>query len=165
MSKSSVFLIGMMGAGKTTVGRYLAEELNYQFIDTDTLVEKKEKRSIETIFKDSGEDYFRNIECEIIAQFKNQLVVYASGGGFPIYNGNIDKIKEIGKVVYLNTSIEELLKNRIKDNLDRPMFKNKNSFKSLLKQRESIYLEADFVVTTDSKNPKEVVREIRLLID
>ena len=155
----------MMGSGKSTVGRYLAKELNYHFLDTDQLIEKKENRTIEAIFKDSGESYFRNIERDIINQFENKTCIYSTGGGLPIHNRNIDKLKEIGKVVYLKTSIKELLKNRIKDNLDRPMFKNKNSFKSLLKQRESIYLEADFVVTTDSKNPKEVVREIRLLID
>ena len=62
MSKPSVFLIGMMGAGKSTVGRYLAKALNYQFLDTDQLIEKKENRTIEAIFKESGEiiDIFEN---------------------------------------------------------------------------------------------------------
>ena len=62
MSKSSVFLIGMMGAGKSTVGRHLAKALNYKFFDTDQLIEKQENRTIEAIFKESGESYFRNIE-------------------------------------------------------------------------------------------------------
>ena len=60
-----------MGSGKSTVGRYLAKELNYHFLDTDQLIEKKENRTIEAIFKDSGESYFRNIERNIINQFEN----------------------------------------------------------------------------------------------
>ena len=164
MSKSSVVLIGMMGAGKSTVGSYLAKALNYQFFDTDQLIEKKENRTIESIFKESGESYFRNIERDIINQFENKTCVYSTGGGFPIYNKNIDKLKDIGQVVYLKTSIVELLNNRIKNNFSRPMFQDAISFENLLKQREPIYSEADFVVTTDFKTPEEIASEISLLI-
>ena len=155
----------MMGAGKTTVGRYLAKELNCQFLDSDKLIEKKENRTIQAIFKDSGESYFRILESEIINQFENKPCVYSTGGGLPVYNKNIDKLKDIGQVIYLKTSIEELLNNRIKNNTSRPKFKDSFSFENLLKQREPIYLKADFVVTTDSKSPKEIAREISLLID
>ena len=154
----------MMGAGKSTVGSYLAKALNYQFFDTDQLIEKKENRTIESIFKESGESYFRNIERDIINQFENKTCVYSTGGGFPIYNKNIDKLKDIGQVVYLKTSIVELLNNRIKNNFSRPMFQDAISFENLLKQREPIYSEADFVVTTDFKTPEEIASEINLLI-
>jgi len=154
----------MMGAGKSTVGSYLAKALNYQFFDTDQLIEKKENRTIESIFKESGESYFRNIERDIINQFENKTCVYSTGGGFPIYNKNIDKLKDIGQVVYLKTSIVELLNNRIKNNFSRPMFQDAISFENLLKQREPIYREADFVVTTDFKTPEEIASEISLLI-
>lgn len=154
----------MMGAGKSTVGSYLAKALNYQFFDTDQLIEKKENRTIESIFKESGESYFRNIERDIINQFENKTCVYSTGGGFPIYNKNIDKLKDIGQVVYLKTSIVELLNNRIKNNFSRPMFQDAISFENLLKQREPIYSEADFVVTTDFKTPEEIASEISLLI-
>ena len=164
MSKSSVFLIGMMGAGKSTVGRHLAKALNYKFFDTDQLIEKQENRTIEAIFKESGESYFRNIERNIINQFENKKCVYSTGGGLPIYNKNIHKLKDIGQVIYLKTSIGELLNNRIKNNSSRPMFKDAISFENLLKQREPIYCEADFVVTTDSKTPEEIASEISLLI-
>ena len=164
MSKSSVFLIGMMGAGKSTVGRCLAKTLNYKFLDTDQLIEKKENRTIEAIFKETGESYFRNIERDIINQFDNRKCVYSTGGGFPIFNRNIDKLKDIGQVVYLKTSSIELLNNRIKNNSSRPIFKDAISFENLLKQREPIYLKADFVVTTDSKTPEEIASEISLLI-
>jgi shikimate kinase len=154
----------MMGAGKSTVGSYLAKALNYQFFDTDQLIEKKENRTIESIFKESGESYFRNIERDIINQFENKTCVYSTGGGFPIYNKNIDKLKDVGQVVYLKTSIVELLNNRIKNNFSRPMFQDAISFENLLKQREPIYREADFVVTTDFKTPEEIASEISLLI-
>ena len=155
----------MMGAGKTTVGRCLAKELNCQFLDSDKLIEKKENRTIDAIFKESGESYFRNLEDLIIKQFENKPCVYSTGGGLPIHNRNIDRLKEIGQVIYLKTSIEELLYNRIKNNSSRPNFNDHLSFENLLKQREPIYIEADFVVTTDSKSPKEIAREISLLID
>ena len=155
----------MMGAGKSTVGRHLAKALNYKFFDTDQLIEKQENRTIETIFKESGENYFRNIERYIISQFNNKTCVYSTGGGLPIYNRNIDKLKEIGHVIYLKTSTVELLNNRIKNNSSRPLFKDAISFENLLNQREPIYSRADFVVTTDSKNPEEIASEISLLID
>ena len=155
----------MMGAGKSTVGRYLAKALNYQFLDTDQLIERKENRTIEAIFKESGESYFRNIERDIINQFDNKTCIYSTGGGLPIYNRNIDKLKDIGQVIYLKTSISELLNNRIKNNSTRPKFQDAISFTNLLKQREPIYLEADFVVTTDSKSHEDIASEISLLIE
>ena len=154
----------MMGAGKSTVGRHLAKALNYQFFDTDQLIEKQENRTIEDIFRESGESYFRNIERDIINQFDNKTCVYSTGGGLPIYNNNIEKLKDIGQVIYLKTSSVELLNNRINNNSSRPMFQDAISFENLLKQREPIYCEADFVVTTDSKTPEEIASEISLLI-
>ena len=155
----------MMGAGKSTVGRHLAKALNYQFFDTDQLIEKQENRTIETIFKESGENYFRNIERYIINKFENKTCVYSTGGGFPFYNRNIDKLKEIGQVVYLKTSSSVLLNKRIKNNSSRPIFKDAISFENLLKQREPIYSRADFIVATDSKNPEEIASEISLIIE
>ena len=165
MSKSSVFLIGMMGAGKSTVGRCLAKTLKYKFLDTDQLIEEQEKRTVESIFKENGESYFRDIERDIFNQLDNKKCVYSTGGGFPIFNRNIDKLKDIGQVIYLKTSTGELLNNRIKNNFSRPMFQDANSFKKLLKQRESIYYEADFVVKTDDKTPEKIASEISLLIE
>jgi shikimate kinase len=155
----------MMGAGKSTVGRYLAKALNYQFLDTDKLIEKKENRTIEAIFKESGEGYFRNLESDIINHFENKTCVYSTGGGLPIYNKNIGKLKDIGQVIYLKTSTDELLNNRIKNNSSRPMIQDAISFENLLKRRETTYREADFIITTDSKTPKEIASEIRLLIE
>ena len=155
----------MMGAGKSTVGRNLAKLLNYKFFDTDQLIEKQENRTIEAIFKENEESYFRNIERDIINQFENKKCVYSTGGGLPIYNNNIYKLKDIGQVIYLKTSIGELLNNRINNNLPRPMFQDAISFENLLKQREPIYCEADFVVTTDSKTPEKIASEISLLIE
>ena len=155
----------MMGAGKSTVGRNLAKALNYKFFDTDQLIEKQENRTIEAIFKENEESYFRNIERDIINQFENKKCVYSTGGGLPIYNNNIYKLKDIGQVIYLKTSIGELLNNRINNNLPRPMFQDAISFENLLKQREPIYCEADFVVTTDSKTPEKIASEISLLIE
>ena len=114
VNKSSIILIGMMGSGKTTVGKILADEINFKFIDSDDLIEKQEDKSITDIFLSKGEDYFRELEKNLISKFNHKHFVLATGGGLPVFNDNFDKLINIGTIVYLKTSFKELTNNRIR---------------------------------------------------
>ena len=93
----------MMGSGKTTVGKILADEINFKFVDSDDLIEKQEDKSITDIFLSKGEDYFRELEKNLILKFKHKSFVFATGGGLPVFNDNFDKLINIGTIVYLKT--------------------------------------------------------------
>src|SRR5215216_4123806 len=107
----NVFLVGFMGSGKSTLGRLLAKQLHFTFIETDVLIEESEKLTINEIFKTKGEEYFRNKETEILHHLK--LVdncVIATGGGMPCFNNNMELINKSGTSVWLDVSEKELEK-------------------------------------------------------
>lgn len=124
-----IFLIGFMGAGKTTVGRLLAGLLGYQFVDLDAMIEQSENCSITQIFKLKGEEYFRKVEAEALRQtlqFTN--IIVATGGGTPCYWGNMQVMNLYGITVLLHVPPHVLAKRLRKTMLHRPLiagFENK----------------------------------------
>ena len=114
-----------MASGKTTAGKKLASILGWTFADLDEIIEKREGRSIDNIFSDSGEEYFRRLETEALHYLDNPVkTVIATGGGAPCFSGNIGFMKNRGIVIYLKTGVEEIIK-RLEGQQDtRPLVKN-----------------------------------------
>ena len=147
----NLFLTGFMGCGKTTVGVSLADKLEYDFIDTDNIIEQEQKMKIPEIFEVHGETHFRQLEAEKIMELsQNQYAVIATGGGALIEEFNIENARKGGVLIYLQLPFELCYK-RIK-NSTRPLAANKSyeEIKALYYKRAPIYLaNADIVINAD----------------
>jgi shikimate kinase len=135
----NVILTGFMGAGKSTIGRKLARRIGSYFLDTDHLIEGFEGRSIPEIFREEGEERFRELERECFRWLKRyvQRSVVSVGGGFPIY---IPEIREAGLVIYLETPLEEILARLSREErARRPLFQDLDRVRELYRLREPIY--------------------------
>ena len=161
MNSESIVLIGFMGSGKTTLGRWIAREHGYTFLDTDDMIELKQQRSINDIFASEGEEYFRNLETEMIKSLadRDDKVVISVGGGLPVRKVNRKLMRRAGKVVYLRTSVDELEK-RLKGDTKRPLLAGGNvreKIIALMDKREALYLDAaDVVVDTTGRRFEQI---------
>lgn len=160
----NVFLIGPMGAGKSTIGRHLAEHLNKQFQDTDQEIEKRTGASIPLIFEIEGEAGFRSRESSIIDDLTSKSnLVLATGGGVILSEDNRQTLHSRGVVVYLHAPLETLLQRTRRDR-HRPLLQTadrRRTLEDILKAREPIYRQtADIVVETAHRSPVSVAREI-----
>ncbi len=169
MSKSNIFLVGPMGAGKSTIGRVLAFELNRQFRDTDRVIEDRTGADIPWIFDMEGEAGFRDRETAVLADLSTELdLVIATGGGIVLRPENRQMMKESGYVCYLTASTEQLVERTARDK-KRPLLQVENPRQKiidLLEMRDPIYREsADFIINTDKRSPKMVAQEIVRLIE
>jgi len=169
MSKyGNVILVGPMGAGKSTIGRQLAQLLNYEFVDSDHEIEARTGADIPWIFDVEGEEGFRRREEGVIDELTlRDGIVLATGGGAVTREPNRKVIAARGTVIYLKTSIEQQLTRTAKDR-KRPLLQHSEPRKvltELLKVREPLYLEvADHVVDTDASNIRDVATQIVELI-
>ena len=163
MSHRSVVLIGMMGAGKSAVGEGLADQLGYDFIDTDDLIVKEAGKSIAKIFAEDGEPAFRAIEEKVIDRLRGtRSKVIAVGGGAPLSLANRQAFGTIGTSVYLKASAQELYQ-RIKNDRGRPLMQVENprsQMAKLLREREDIYEKADITIDTEVLSVDEVVEKL-----
>ena len=160
-----VILIGFMGSGKSTVGFRLSYKLKKCLIDTDNLIEEREKMSISEMFAAKGESYFRQKETECLNSLFHELGsrVISLGGGTPIREKNREIIKKLGKVIYLQASPDTIYQ-RVKHDTSRPLLQcedPKGRIEALLAERNPIYESvADIIIHVDGKEMKDVVQEI-----
>ncbi len=163
MKSSTIFLTGFMTSGKSTLGPILANVLGYSFIDLDDEIVDDEECSIDEIFAKKGEGYFREIESKKLRELgRINKCILSLGGGAVINNSNVEFIKKQGLLIYLKSS-PDVIYNRIKNKLDRPLFKDLVEKKSpredfikrisgMLKSREKYYKQAHVTVNTDDHN-------------
>jgi shikimate kinase len=159
---SNIILTGFMGSGKSTVGRVLAKELNTYFLDTDTLIESFENKTIPEIFQNEGEEAFREKERYCFNWIKNNVknTVISVGGGFPVF---IPEIKEAGVVIYLKIGFDDILKRMNEEELKkRPLFQDVKKARELFERRAKIYEKlADFTVKNeDLQKTVETIKRI-----
>ena len=164
---SNLYLIGFMGTGKTTVGKYVAELLEMNFVDMDEMVVESEGCSINEIFKNKGEPYFREIESKILESISgSESLVVSTGGGCIESEFNRNLMKESGDVVFIDTPWDEILE-RLVLSSDRPLASADDGWQqthNLYKKRLPLYLSADFVINAAGRGPEDIAREITSLV-
>lgn len=160
----NIFLIGFMGVGKSTVSDYLSKILASPQVEMDQVIVKKEQMSINKIFEEYGEEYFRNCETNLLIELQkrnNQIV--SCGGGVAMREINVQEMKKNGRVVLLTASPETILE-RVKDSDERPLLrgrKNTEYISELMEIRRPKYsAAADVIVDTDNKSVEEIAEEI-----
>jgi shikimate kinase len=158
--ETPIFLVGFMGAGKTTVGRTLARMMSRDFIDLDELIEARAKKSVREIFAEFGEAHFRQLERQAIKACGDlQNTIVALGGGAYIAEENRKILREIGKTIWLNCPLEICLARIVGDG-SRPLAKSEKEMGELLEKRLPAYAEADFTVQTEAKTAERLAAEI-----
>lgn len=167
--EKNIVIVGFMGTGKTEVGNLLAKKLSLNFVDTDKLIEEREKDRIVRIFQVKGERYFRKVEEEVIEEVsKMKKCVIATGGGAIVSEKNYENLKKNGIIICLTATPEEIYKRTIPKK-DRPLLmKSKNvieTIKELLEMRKPYYSKADYTIDTTNKKIEEVVEEIIKILE
>ncbi|MBB1125661.1 shikimate kinase AroK [Thiospirillum jenense] len=166
----NIFLIGPMGAGKSTVGRQLADALGYDFLDSDQEIQRRTGVDIPTIFEFEGEAGFRHRERQVIDELTQQeSVVLATGGGAILTPENRQHLSARGFVIYLHCSPEQQHARTARDR-NRPLLHDGSDpltkLRDLMAEREPIYRQiADLVVSTERRGTASVVKEIRRRLD
>ncbi|MFC3680541.1 shikimate kinase AroK [Bacterioplanoides pacificum] len=165
MKFHSIFLVGPMGAGKSTIGRLLSAELHSEFFDSDKVIEERCGANIPWIFDMEGEAGFREREEQVIDELTQMTdIVLATGGGAVLRDANRKHLSSRGTVVYLCTSVEQQLARTAKDR-NRPLLQQDNPeqiLRELFLQRDPLYRSiADIIIETDQRNPKWVVQELK----
>ena len=161
--KKNLVLTGMMGVGKSTIGKSLAKKLSFEFLDIDSLIEKDQSRSISSIFKNKSEEYFRKIEKEItLRQLKKTKTVISLGGGAFLNKFIRRNVKNSSVSFWIDVSPIILIK-RLKKTKKRPLLLNKNlevEVNKIYSQRMKIYNKADFRVNCNFLNKDEIINKI-----
>jgi shikimate kinase len=163
-----VVLIGFMAVGKTAVGRRLARRLGRPFVDTDHLIEERAGSSIANIFDEHGEEYFRNLEREVIAALSpDEASVISTGGGTFVDDANRKRLAELGVTVCLVTDLDTIVE-RVQRNDKRPLAQGSEGRKRLerlLKERMPAYRKADILVETDALSIEQSTQRVLTMIE
>lgn len=157
-SKQNIVLIGMPGAGKSTIGKLLAKEVGKTFVDTDEEIVKLLNKKIPDIFSELGESGFRKIECEVIEKLSClQNAVIATGGGAVLNKRNMDLLKENGRIYFIDRNIEDIVTTS-----DRPLSSNKADLEKRYRERYSLYCERcdkHILICNDAKENMMQIKE------
>ncbi|GAB5539764.1 MAG: shikimate kinase [Salibacteraceae bacterium] len=164
-----IFILGMMGVGKTTIAKRLANHLGWTFYDTDQMIEEMENMSVSEIFASKGEHFFRAKEVMVLANLKSlDRVVVSLGGGFPCHSNNMDALLKLGWCVYL-TGTPAFIASRLKGSNLRPLLANANSkddiesrLNDLLLDRSPIYEKADITVGALNISLDDLIKRINI---
>lgn len=169
--QSIIFLTGFMGSGKSTVGPILANTIGYRFIDLDALIEQKEGKRISDIFAAEGEPRFRELERQTLREILTERTTIVSLGGGTVTNDeSLELVKQHGVLVYLRSDTEHIFQ-RLRTKSDRPMLRDDNGnlldgdglrkkISTLLDARETFYLQADIIISTDDKKIGYTIDEL-----
>ena len=165
-----VILIGLMGAGKSTLGAMLAAELSVPFADSDAWIEREAGMSVGEIFDSKGADFFRQLEARFVAAIPDMPIgVVATGGGLPCHNNQIEMLRTLGRCIYLCGSAE-LLAARIRRQahrrplLDAASDKLTSALASLIRQRETCYARAHCRLALRDESPEKTLHRIKKML-
>lgn len=164
--KKHIFLIGMPGSGKSTIGRLLSHSLNMPFIDSDYFIESATGKSVDQIFADSGEHFFRNLELIFLKNLPEGSHIIATGGGMPVDDDRFRLMETSGLIVYLKCDVKTLAYRLIKDQKNiRPMFKNLGTSQvcqklELLLEKRLHYYEKAEMILDGQQSKKSVVKNL-----
>ncbi|WP_413683239.1 shikimate kinase [Prochlorococcus sp. MIT 1011] len=155
----NLFLIGMMGSGKSQTGPVLAKMINYAFVDTDDVIEKASKQSISSIFEKDGEKVFRDVEKKVLKEIsQHHSLVIATGGGLVTLPENWGILHQ-GIVIWLDLDLKRSIKRLESDKKKRPLLIGDDlagNFSQILENRKPIYLESDLRIEIEDQSPYEV---------
>lgn len=158
-------LIGFMGTGKTSVGKLVAEQLHFDFLDTDEMIHQRTGRTIADIFAKDGEPAFRAMEHQVVTEIcQRKKTVISTGGGLPTNPKNLELLKSRALVVCLWSSPEKIWE-RVRHQSHRPLLHDpspQQKIKDLLAARESFYKQADVLINTDTRSLREVAVQVAL---
>ena len=163
----NIYLIGMMGSGKSTIAKLLAQELNYRFFDTDILITKVAQTTINEIFASKGEEYFRDLEAKVLQEISSNVrSIIATGGGIVIKPENWGYLR-YGITIWLDVNVDTLTQ-RLANDDTRPLLKEQDlklKLSSILEQRLCLYQEADLTIKINSEQtPEEITSNILEMI-
>ncbi len=161
----NIALIGFMGAGKTSVGKLVAEHLRFEFLDTDELIQSMTGRTIADIFAKDGEAAFRELEQRTVNELSRRTqTVISTGGGLPAFGDNLERLKQFSLTVCLWASPEKIWE-RVRHQSHRPLLHGpepQKKIQELLAARAPFYKQADVLMNTDLRSLREVAQQIAL---
>lgn len=159
----NIVLFGFMGSGKSTVAKSLSRKLNLPIVEMDAIIEKEEQKTINHIFAEHGEEYFRELEHKLIIRLCDQTdQIISTGGGVIKHNKNVELLKEKG-ITFSLVAKPETIYNRVKHSNHRPLLKTDDpleTIKELLSSREEAYRKAEYVIETDDLSIEQVADKI-----
>ena len=165
---SYIFLIGFMGAGKTTLAKKLAKKLAYTWLDTDQEIEKKEGMKVSEIFEVRGEAYFRVLEKQLVVELiPYQNIIIATGGGLPCFNNLMENLNQLGTTIYLERTPKELFQRVKQTTNSRPLIAHKTDeelleyIESTMEKRREIYLKSKIIADRFSQTPEKLIELIQ----